>query len=97
MQEEVNRVIKRANTRDPVDDGSLLYLDCSGTVLIHVIELQRTKHTHTHRIVSLVSGALSLDPLQIPNDRCSHSQPLMTSLIVSSDLTNCRYSMECVH
>lgn len=55
MQEEVNRVIKGQH-QGSCDDGSLLYLDCSGTVLIHVIELQRTKHTHTHRIVSQYPG-----------------------------------------
>ena len=47
MQEEVNRV-RKGQHQGSCDDGSLLYLDCSGTVLIHVIELQRTKHTHTH-------------------------------------------------
>ena len=67
MQEEVNRVIKGQH-QGSCDDGSLLYLDCSGTVLIHVIELQRTKHTHTHthRIVPQYPGHWFPDPLQIP-------------------------------
>lgn len=59
------------------DDGSLLYLDCSGIVLIHVKKLQRTKHTHTHTELPLsIHGALVPGPTADSiTHRCSHSQP----------------------